>query len=179
MVSPSPSEPGAPDHFARLGLPRRYAQDRDAIENAYLERAKAVHPDRFVGADSGAKRRAMEGSAALNEGYRVLRDPVARAEYLCKLAGIDVDSSDPNTGAPQMDQGFLIEMIERREALAEARQQGPAALDTLRGQVEDELEDAFDAAIQALDEERSQEAAQSLVRRRYFQRLIDEIDSES
>lgn len=194
-VSPSPSDPagadagagagagagatadaGAADHFSRLGLPRRHGLDREAIEQAYLQRAPKVHPDRFVGAPPGQRRAAMEHSAALNEGYRVIRDPVRRAEYLCKLAGIDVDSSDPQAGAPAMDQAFLVEMIERREQVDEAQQAGTAALEQLRARVEDEREDAFDAAVEALEAERIPEAARSLVVRRYLQRLVDEID---
>lgn len=178
VVSPSPSEAEGLDHFARLGLPRRFELDRDAIENEYLERAQRVHPDRFAGAPAGERRAAMEQSAALNEGYRTLRDPVLRAEYLCKLAGIDVDSSDPKKGAPQMGQAFLIEMIERRETVAETRAAGAAALDDLRNTIDDELEDTFDGAVGALAGEQPDidAAARGLVKRRYLQRLIDEID---
>lgn len=119
----------------------------------------------------------MERSAALNDGYRILRDPVLRAEYLCKLEGIDVDSSDPKSGAPQMGQAFLIEMIERREEVSEAKSAGAKALDELRGRVEDELEDTFDEAIERLGAEQTLEAAKALVKRRYLQRLVDEIDA--
>lgn len=164
------------DFFERLGLPRQYGLERDAIERAYLERAQAVHPDRFASAASGAQRAAMEASAALNEAHRVIRDPVRRAEYLCKLAGIDVDSNDPRQGAPAMGQAFLVEMIERREALEDAREQGAAALAAMRRGVEDELDDALDAAARALVADDPQDAARHLVVRRYLQRLLDELD---
>ncbi|MCX4242862.1 Fe-S protein assembly co-chaperone HscB [Paraliomyxa miuraensis] len=166
------------DHFGLLGLPRQYAIDRDALERAYLERAQAAHPDRFVGASSAEQRSAMERSASLNEGYRVLRDPVRRAEYLCRLAGIDVDSSEPEGGAPAMGQAFLMEMIERREAVEDARREGPSALDELRDGVEGELDDALDRAVSALQQGDSRRAAEALVERRYLQRLLDELDDE-
>ncbi|MCH9685803.1 MAG: Fe-S protein assembly co-chaperone HscB [Deltaproteobacteria bacterium] len=178
-MSPSPSETEAADHFVRLGLPRRFSLERDAIEDAYLERARVVHPDRFTNAPVGEQRKAMERSSALNEGYRILRDPVRRAEYLVKLAGVDVDSSDPKAGAPHMDQAFLIAMIERREEVEQARAQGASALEGLRGRVEDQLEEIFDRAIEQLDAGDIQQAALALVERRYLQRLVDEIDSSS
>jgi molecular chaperone HscB len=159
-------------------VPRGFALERDALERAYLERAQRVHPDRFVGGSSGQQRAAMESSAALNEGYRVLRDPVQRAEYLCKLAGIDVDSSDPQVGAPAMGQAFLMEMIERREAVEDAREQGTTAVEALRGSVEDELQAALDVAARALEADDAQDAARALVKRRYLQRLLDEIDGD-
>jgi molecular chaperone HscB len=164
------------DAFERLGLPRQHDLSRDAIEQAYLERAQLMHPDRFASVGPRAQRLAMEASAALNEAHRVIRDPVRRAEYLCKLAGIDVDSNDPGRGAPTMGQAFLIEMIERREALEDARVQGQAALEGLRRGVEDELDGALDAAVRALDADDPQDAARCLVKHRYFQRLLDEID---
>lgn len=177
VASPSPFESNA-DHFARFGLPRRYAIDRDALEAEYLRRAAATHPDRFVGRSSSERRVAMESSSAINEGYRVLRDPVQRAEYLCKLAGIDLDSSDPSGGAPQMDQAFLMEMIERRETVEAARAQGASALESLRARVDAEADDTLDDAIDALDDGETDKAARLLVKRRYLQRLIDEIDGE-
>lgn len=179
MVSPSPSEPAASDYFAALGLPRRFDIDREALESVYLQRAQQLHPDRFSGAPAGQRRRAMEASSALNEGYRILRDPVRRAEYLCKLGGIDVDSSDPVHGAPPMSQMFLVEMIERREAIGEAKQQGPASLDALRSRVDDEAEQVFDEALDALASEHVRPAAEALVKRRYLQRLLEEIDQAS
>jgi molecular chaperone HscB len=160
-------------------LPRRWRIDREALERSYLSLAAAAHPDRVATGTSADKRAAMEESAALNEGYRVLRDAVARAEYLCRLGGIDLDSSDRDRGAPAMDPAFLMEMIERREAVAEARTAGATALARLRDAVEVELDDALDAAVAALDADEVPKGARALVRRRYLQRLADEIDGES
>ncbi len=177
VASPSPSESVA-DHFARFGLAPRYAIDRDALESEYLRRAAQTHPDRFVGRPSGEQRAAMEAAAAINEGYRILRDPVQRAEYLCKLAGIDLDSSDPRGGAPHMSQAFLVEMIERREKVESARAEGASALQALRDQVEGEADETLDEAADALDDDDPNGAARLLVKRRYLQRLLDEIDGE-
>ena len=108
-------------HFERLGVEARVAVDREGLESNYLERSKQVHPDRFVLAASGVQRLAMEHAAALNEAYTVVRDATQRAEYLVKLGGIDLDSSDEAGGAPEPTQSFLIDMIERREALESAK----------------------------------------------------------
>lgn len=165
-----------PDHFARLGLDRGFALDREALENAYLERASQAHPDRVVGASSDIRRAAMEDSAAINVAYRVLRDPVARAEYLIGLAGIDLDSSDREGGAPHPEQAFLIEMIERRDQLDHASADQLAAL---REGVEAELDAVFDTALAALDAGETSKAALALVHRRYLQRFLDEIDART
>jgi molecular chaperone HscB len=172
------------DHFARFGLARRWQLDRDTLEDAYLEASRRVHPDRHANADAGTRRAALEHSAALNEGYAVLRDPVRRAEYLVKLGGIDLDSSDPKTGAPHPEQAFLIEMIERREQLenlVENRSSDEAALGELRDDDEAELDTTLDRAIAALHPDHGRgdvrAAAAALVHRRYLQRFLTEIDA--
>jgi molecular chaperone HscB len=169
------------DHFARLGLERRWAIDRNALEDGYLARSRVAHPDRFATADSATRRNAVESSSALNQAYRTLRDGVARAEYLVKLGGIDLDSSDPQTGAPHPEQAFLIEMIDRRERLAELRElsgrAGADALAALREEVEGEIDEVFDGAVAALDADDVRAAAATLVHRRYLARFLDEIDS--
>ncbi len=185
MAAESPSrselEPFDPslDHFARFGLARAWQLDRDALERAYLQRSRRYHPDRFVGADSSTRRAAVEHSAAVNTGYRVLRDPVARAEYLVKLGGVDLDSSDPQTGAPHPDQAFLIDMIERRERLTELREAGEDALDELRDEVEAELDAIFDRALAALERADIRAAAAVLMHRRYLDRFLHEINEDS
>ena len=159
-----------------LGLDRRHDLRRDDVEAAYLSRAQVWHPDRVAPDDAAAKRRALEASAAINEAYRVLRDPVGRLEYLVKLSGIDLDSSDRSTGAPSPSQAFLIDMIERREQLAEARGQGKA--EAFRAEIEDAEADAVDAATAAIEAGDVTTAAQHLVQRRYWQRLLDEMDAD-
>jgi len=161
-----------------LGLPRRHAIPRELIENRYLEFATAVHPDRFVGESLATRREAQEVSSRLNEGYRILRDPIARAEYMVKLAGIDLDSSDPTTGAPAPEPAFLVEMIERREALAEARASGSSRVDAFRAQVEDEVEGELDRAVAALEIDEPSRAARALVAHRYLQRLLQDVDGQ-
>ncbi len=168
----------SPDHFARLGLEPGFRLDRDALERAYLERAAAAHPDRVATASSELRRAALEDSAAINAAYRVLRDPVARAEYLVLLAGIDLDSNDRERGAPHPEQTFLVDMIERRETLAELG--GDAAgLEALRERVEGERDELFAAGLDALARADTRAAALALVHRRYLQRLLDEIDAAS
>ena len=178
-MSPSRSDvPASPhdlasDHFDRLGLPRQFQLDRDALESSYLDLSRQVHPDRFVGGSTAEQREAMERSAALNGAYQVLRDPVRRAEYLLSLRGVDLDAHD---GAPTMDQAFLMEMIERRERLESSRGD-PDALDRYLGEIEEETGAAFDDGIACLEAGDTAGAARNFVARRYLQRLFDEVES--
>jgi molecular chaperone HscB len=105
-----------PDHFARLGLPRRFGLDPAEVERQYLARSRAVHPDYHAAGSSADLAASLDVSAALNEAYTTLRDPFTRAEYLLGLEG-GPSAAEHNQMAP----AFLAEMLESRERVEEAR----------------------------------------------------------
>ncbi|UOD49279.1 Fe-S protein assembly co-chaperone HscB [Orrella daihaiensis] len=115
------------DHFELFGLARGFEVDPLDLEQRWKERASAVHPDRFANASESEKRVAMQWSAAINEGYRVLRDPLRRAQYLCELAGHPVE----NQSSGAMDVVFLSQQMQWREMLEDIRASADA--DALKG----------------------------------------------
>jgi molecular chaperone HscB len=121
-----------PDHFERLGLPRRFSVDPAAVERAYLERSRAAHPDFHATAAPAEQRASLERTAALNEAYLAVRDPFRRAEYLLTLLGGPSAHS-----AKHLDQAFLIEMMDIRERIEEAGTGGPCG--AAREAIRDEL----------------------------------------
>src|SRR3954470_14377738 len=74
------------DPFALLGLPPSFHVDAEALEQAFLVRARAAHPD-FHAQDAAAQERAVEDSSRLNEAYALLKAPIQRAEYLLERLG--------------------------------------------------------------------------------------------
>ena len=110
-------------HFALFGLPERFALDATALDRAYREVQSQVHPDRFAGAGVTEQRVALQWATRANEAYRVLRDPLRRALYLCSLRGQDA-ADEHNTDMPQ---AFLIQQLEWRESLDDARGAGDVA----------------------------------------------------
>jgi molecular chaperone HscB len=104
------------DHFHRLGLPRRFVVDAGELERAYLARSRAVHPDYHLAGSAADLGASLELSAAVNEAYNTLRDPLARAEHLLALEGGPGASEQK-----QMPPEFLAEMLEAREEIEQAR----------------------------------------------------------
>ena len=92
----------ATDHFALFDLPRTFALDAAQLEAAWKHVAQAVHPDRFATRSAPERRVAMQWSAQANEAYRVLKQPLLRARYLCELAGVDLQTETNTAMAPTM-----------------------------------------------------------------------------
>lgn len=84
--------------------------------------ALAVHPDRFATRSAAEKRVAMQWSSQANEAYRILKDPMSRARYLCELSGIDLQT-ETNTA---MSPDFLFRQMSWHEQLDEVLDQNNA-----------------------------------------------------
>lgn len=106
------------DFFELFGLEPRFAVDLDRLEQAYLELQGKVHPDRFAHLSDSEKRLSMQWATRANEAFRTLKSPLARGQYLLELKGID-PAFETNTA---MSAEFLMEQMEWREALQEARE---------------------------------------------------------
>jgi len=116
------------NHFDLFQLPARFDVDMAALDAAYREVQGRVHPDRFVNALDADKRVAMQWATRANDAYQTLKNPQKRAQYLCELNGVDLQT-ESNTAMPM---AFLMQQMEWREALGEARAQKDAdALDAL------------------------------------------------
>lgn len=162
------------DHFARLGLPRRWSLDSGALQDAFVAQAREVHPDKYSDAPPNVQARARTHSSLINEAHHVLKDPLRRAVYLSKLAGFDLNGTGEAGGAPAPSQMFLLEMMERRDA-AESLQDD-AEREALLDEVLRERGVTFEGAVTALDTGDSASAAEALVVVRYLDRFVESLE---
>jgi molecular chaperone HscB len=100
------------NHFELFGIPARFQCDSATLDHAYRELQRDVHPDRYAGANETEQRIALQSSARVNEAYRALKDPVARAQYLLSLHGVEA-FVETDTALPI---AFLERQLERRES---------------------------------------------------------------
>jgi molecular chaperone HscB len=144
------------DFFDLFGLPHSFDVDMALVNERYRALQRELHPDRYASAPDQARRLAVQMTARVNEALQTLKDPLRRARYMLALAGMDTDD-DTDT---RVDPGFLMEQMELREALAEARgaTDASAKLATLSTQVNDAvaqriatIRDSFGAAEPHLD----------------------------
>ena len=105
------------NHFELFNLPQQFALDAAALDSAYRDVQSRVHPDKFVGATDAEKRVAMQWATRANEAYQTLKNPQKRAQYMCELNGVDLQT-ESNTAMPM---AFLMQQMEWREELGDAR----------------------------------------------------------
>jgi molecular chaperone HscB len=123
------------NHFELFQLPQQFDIDAAKLDAAYREVQGQVHPDRFVNAGDAEKRVAMQWATRANEAYQTLKNPQKRARYLCEQHGVDLQT-ESNTAMPM---AFLMQQMEWREALGEARaSKDVAALNALEQQLQRE-----------------------------------------
>jgi molecular chaperone HscB len=158
--------------FELLGLPARYDLDAAVIERAFFERSKETHPDRFVAAPAAERVAALSRSRALNDAYQVVKNPIARAEYLLARAGVSIGDNE------RVEPELLMEILELREELAEARvAKQLVQVERLRAA----MAARRDAAVRTLDglfaRGELAEIKRQLILLRYLDRYLQECDA--
>jgi molecular chaperone HscB len=164
------------DPFATLGLERTYRLDLRAAEKTHRELSRALHPDKYVSAGASERREALTRAVEVNEAWRVVRDPIQRAEALFTLAGVQVG----DTHEPKPASSLLMDMMEQRETLAEAKaKKSVAAVQALvtemtsrEAAVQGSLATAFDDAHGA--REKLEPLVAKLGELRYYRRFLEE-----
>jgi molecular chaperone HscB len=166
------------DPFATLGIARAYDVDLTVVEKVHRELSRALHPDRYVGTPPSERRAALTKAVEVNEAWRLVRDPIRRAEALLGLRGGAV--GEGNGSERRADPEFLMDMLEQREALSEAKQardlegvrRMAAAIEGRFRAVERALAEGFlqsDASLEVL--------AAKVGELKYYRRFLDEVSA--
>lgn len=156
------------DHFARLGLPAALDLDAGALDKAYFAQQRRWHPDRFVARPAEERARASSEAAAVNDAYRTLKDPLARAVYLAGLNGVEMPADGKTIDDPEL----LMEAMEAREELHEASTM--QTIDGLAAKARGDMESAL-AGLPSLFLANDRPAIRkALVRLRYLDKFAEE-----
>lgn len=148
--------------FELFGLKPAMTLDRATLDARWKALQAGTHPDRFATADPVAQRQAMQGSVRINEAYQRLKDPLRRAAYLCELHGVAVDA-ERNTAMPS---DFLVQQMQWREALEDARDAGE--LQSLADEVQAARRERLDLMHKLADERGDHHSLASHVRALMF-----------
>jgi molecular chaperone HscB len=101
-------------------LPRKLAIDGAELQRRFYALAREHHPDFHQAAAPEERARVETTSALVNAAYRTLRDPIARVDYLVRVAE-GRETREGGADRPKAPPALLQEMFEIQESLAEAR----------------------------------------------------------
>jgi len=154
-------------YFEIFEIQPRLSLDPASLQRRFYELSRRYHPDRSSGS--------TDQSALLNDAFRTLRDPVARAEYVLRLHGFDLNSRD-------VPPDLLEEVFEFNVAVEES---DSAQLDHFRERFSSmlgEIDSSLESAFSHWDSSRSQEILDQirslLNRRKYIHNLVRTIHDE-
>lgn len=156
-------------------MPQRFSLPMSEVAQRHRDLSRALHPDRHATAAPTERRVAIERAMAVNEAWRIVRDPLSRALSLLELRGAPLRDQDRATPA------LLMEVMELREALESARGDS-AAIAPLRARVRaciDAEESALGAALddRGSDPEALAAARDAAVKLKYYRRFEEEADA--
>lgn len=173
--------------FATLGLPQSFDVDGPELEARYRDLQRALHPDRHVGAPPNERRLSLSKAIEVNAAYRLLKNDIKRAEALLSLTEGEGATGATQTGQEPADPELLMEVMELREALSDAKVSRDVSrvqtlADTVRGHRAESLERLRAAFAEvSTDEARSTSAATlqaaraAVARLKYYERFLDEV----
>ena len=170
------------DFFSFFGIEPQLALDPISLQKRFYELSRQWHPDRFATRPAPERQLALENTALLNDAFRTLKQPVARAEYVLSRHGLALDDAASKKVPPEL----LEEVFEMNMALdelkggdASVRPQLESAragfVATLEG-----IDRQLDAQFHRWDESHSDEALGQvralLNRRKYIHNLIGTVE---
>ncbi|MFC0180566.1 Fe-S protein assembly co-chaperone HscB [Thorsellia kenyensis] len=167
------------DYFKLFDLSEDFFIDISDLTEIYQEKQRLYHPDRFASADDKEKLSALQMATEINAAYQTLKDPLTRAGYLLQCKGIDVQ----NEALTLKDNKFLTHQFELREKIDSLQTNRNLShedllveLTILVQQIDVEQRNLKNELFTAVDYSNWENAADSLRKLKYYERLLGLID---
>src|SRR5580692_3672228 len=110
-------QPPAHDFYEFFDIARQLAIDPKDVEKRFYALSRQLHPDLFSRKPAREQEYALEASAVLNDAFRTLKDPIARALYVLKQEGFEIAEQGTKDVPPEL----LEEVFDLNMALEELR----------------------------------------------------------
>lgn len=166
-------EPRFPhNYYDFFEIPHQLSIDLKDLERRFYALSRKWHPDRFARAAAQEREEAIDASAVLNDGYRVLRDPIQRAAYLLKENGFDIGEQQSKDVPPEL----LEEVFELNMAMEEsdeaAIREARAKFEVMQQSIDEELTESYRDYDAQPDRDGLAKVRGLLNRRKYITNLV-------
>ncbi|WWP01528.1 MAG: Fe-S protein assembly co-chaperone HscB [Candidatus Dasytiphilus stammeri] len=156
------------NYFKIFGLPINFKVDNKLLEARFYDLQRKLHPDRYLH-QSEDKFDVLTKSALVNQAWKVLSNPLSRAEYLLLLHGFDVNSEQDNN---LMDTNFLKIQFDLREELQNIEQKSCLKeLSNFANRIESSISKIYYQIEKEIESKNWEKAAKTLRKIRMFTKL--------
>lgn len=167
-------QPPASDYFEFFELPRQLALDEKDLEKRFYALSRKLHPDLFSRKSAREQEYSLDASAVLNDAYRILRDPIARATYVLKQEGVDMGEQGTKDVPPELlEEVFELNMALEDTDAAPQVEEARLRFEEMRRQLDTALQGKFAEWDAGHDAVALGEVRALLNRRKYITNLID------
>lgn len=174
------------DYFSFFGIPRRLKIDPEHLTQQFYTLSRLLHPDKYTHRSETERRNSLDATAILNDGYRILKDPIKRAEYVLRGEGFEIGEQRSKDVPPEL----LEEVFELNMALDELRAGDREVVPQLEAyrrrflDMQNAIDNDLDSKFIRHDSQPTPEARRDVLseirsilnRRRYVRNLVSEVD---
>ena len=153
------------NHFFNLNLEVKYDLDFDLLEKNYLELQQQYHPDKSLSD--------LEKSIAINESYKILNNPILRAEHLLELQNIFLDD-DKQSLKPDIE--ILKEVILLQENIEDC--QNIEQLNSYKQSIENQNADLIFQFVKNYQAKNFKIAGQNIIKIKYLKKTLELIKNK-
>lgn len=160
------------NYFELFGLPISLKVDTSSLAKKYFELQREFHPDFYTQSDETEQQNALEKSAEINKGLKILQNSDATLQYVLQLKNLLTENEKY-----ELPPEFLMDMMELNEKLVE---QDPDSFSKEVAQLEESLYKEVKEIIEQYDnesisEENLQKLKEFYFKKKYLQRILDRI----
>ena len=165
------------NYFELFGFPETIRINKEKLRERYFALSRESHPDYFVNEGQDGQQKALQATADINKGYRVLGDEDDTIKYLLGLRGLLEDEEKS-----VLPQDFLMEMLEVNEEMSEADMGEENVKIQLRKKLETLKEEIYGPVKQIVESDRADLSQEELLRlkeyylkKKYLKRLAGQL----
>ena len=168
----------AQDYFTFFGLQPKLMLDLSDLQSRFYKLSREFHPDRYARRSAAEQQYALDATALLNDAYRVLRDPVQRAEYLLTQHGFNIgEQRSADVPAELLEEVFELNMLLEEAGHRDELQQSRERFKGMLAKNDAELENLFKDHDASGDNRQILQAIRGVLnRRRYIQNLVRDVE---
>lgn len=190
-------------HFEFFGLRKKLNLDEQRLQKDFYALSRKLHPDVYARATANEQDWSLQKTSQLNDGYRTLKDPIARTQYLLSLEGIQLEEQSKSAsdaarqsgeekkqGVPPelLEEVFELNMQLQELKMGERDPETIAQLESAKKDFEQKLDDSnfelrkyWDAWDNAKDNDTEKKAMDQMVallnRRSYIRNLVRDVNA--